>query len=204
MPLLRTYFLLAILTLSLGLQAQTDSSATEENEAPRLLSEEASTIEDDSIVFRPTERNPKRAALMSALVPGLGQIYNKKYWKLPLVYGGLGTAGFFIGYNRVWWQRYKNAYVTDTNVTDGTTSIYYAQGVSLDQLRAAADQHRTWMEYSYLAFAAVYALQIIDATVDAHLFYFDVSDDLTMRIQPTLQYTRKRDPIHGLALNFTF
>lgn len=141
---------------------------------------------------------------MSAILPGLGQVYNHKYWKVPIVYAGLGTAVYFINYNRQNYLDLKRAYVRDTNTTDGDVSEYFERGVTLEQIRNGADQYRTWMEYSYLAFFAVYALQIVDATVDAHLFYFDVSDDLSMRFQPTLQYAGTREPIHGLALQLTF
>jgi len=151
---------------------------------------------------------------MSAVLPGLGQVYNHKYWKVPIIYAGLGTALYFIIYNRQHYHDLKHAYVLDTNVTDGSVSSYYTQFIGnnpngqVDQLlaseRAAADQYREWMEYSYLAFFAVYALQIVDATVDAHLFYFDVSEDLSMRVQPTLQYASNRQPIQGLALRLTF
>lgn len=203
MHALHTYVLLMALLCSGALCAQTDSLAKPTENTPLRVATDSLASVDDTTA-RPTQRNPKRAAIMSALVPGLGQIYNKKYWKLPIVYAGLGTAGFFVGYNRYWWQEYKTAYIRDTNTTDGDVSIYFSQGASLDQLRGAADQHRTWMEYSGLAFAAVYALQIVDAAVDAHLFYFDVSEDLSMRVQPTLQYAQNREPIHGLSLHFTF
>jgi hypothetical protein len=153
---------------------------------------------------RPTERNPKRAAMMSAVCPGLGQIYNHKYWKLPIVYAALGTAGYFVISNRSYYNNMKAAYIQDINDEDGDVSIYYDQGYGLTDIQNAAEQYRTWMEYSAVAFTAVYVLQIIDATVDAHLYYFDVSDDLSMRLEPKLLYSVSRQPVHGLSLNFTF
>ena len=82
----------------------------------------------------------------------------------------------------------------DADTTDGLISEYYGDA-SLDQLRGAADQYRKWMEYSAIVFTIFYALQIVDATVDAHLFYFNVSDDLSMRIEPMYQTHRIAGPI---------
>lgn len=180
----------------------TGSLCAQETTTP-FKKQEPDTLAADTLP-RATKRHPGRAALMSAILPGLGQVYNHKYWKVPIVYAGLGTAVYFINYNRQNYLDLKRAYVRDTNTTDGDVSEYFERGVTLEQIRNGADQYRTWMEYSYLAFFAVYALQIVDATVDAHLFYFDVSDDLSMRFQPTLQYAGTREPIHGLALQLTF
>lgn len=141
---------------------------------------------------------------MSAVCPGLGQVYNHKYWKLPIVYGALGTAGYFLISNRTTYNNLKAAYIKDINPKDGDVSIYYDQGYGLSDIQTAAEQYQTWMEYSTVAFAAIYVLQIVDATVDAHLYYFDVSEDLSLRIEPTLLQTASRGPINGLTLSLTF
>ena len=156
-----------------------------------------------SPVTKPHKRSPKRAALLSAICPGAGQIYNHKYWKLPIVYGGLATVGFFYFNNRFWYLEYKDAYLNDLDETNAP-SIYALEGVSTSQLRTAADQNQQFMEYSMIGFALLYGLQIVDATVDAHLFYFDVSEDLSMHWQPSLQMTRNQQFVQGLSLNFTF
>ena len=160
-------------------------------------------LEADTLEPAPTQRNPKRATLLSAVLPGSGQIYNRKYWKLPIVYGALGTAGYFFFDNRSRYLPFKEAYVIDADTTDGLISEYYGDA-SLDQLRGAADQYRKWMEYSAIVFTIFYALQIVDATVDAHLFYFNVSDDLSMRIEPMYQTHRIAGPIPGAGLTLTF
>lgn len=164
------------------------------------------TIVADSLVKEPmpTERNPKRAALMSAIVPGLGQAYNKKYWKLPIVYAALGTAGYLVVNNRLQYLEFRNAYILDTNVADGEVSKYYDLGYQLSDLQRIAEQYRTWTEFSAIGFLAVYLLQVVDATVDAHLYYFDVSEDLTMHWQPTILPGTFASQRAGLSLTLTF
>ena len=164
----------------------------------------ASNNTDSGSIARPTERNPRRATLLSAVAPSLGQAYNKKYWKMPIVYAGLGTAGFFFFNNRKYYNEFKAAYIQDVNIGDGDVSKYYDLGYTKSDIQSSAEQYQTWMEYSAVAFIAVYVLQIVDASVDAHLYYFDVSDDLSLNVTPTLQYTPNHRPVNGLGLQITF
>lgn len=170
-------------------------------------------IEGDTVSVKiPKKKNPKKAALFSAVIPGAGQFYNESYWKIPIIYAGLGTATYFIVTNRKEYLRYKRAFILDYKTDDFGQISEFNDGTldqaQLNQLTALereyADQYRSWMEYSYIAFIAVHVLQIIDATVDAHLFSFDVSDDLSMQVMPTMQYTAHRMPVTGLQLKFNF
>jgi len=183
--------------------SQQDSSRSK---LPHKLSPDTLNSSESDLLAPPAKthkRSPKRAALLSAVCPGAGQIYNHKYWKLPIVYGGLATMGFFYFNNRYWHLEYKDAYLNDLDETNAP-SVYALEGVSTSQLRTAADQNQQFMEYSMIGFALLYGLQIVDATVDAHLFYFDVSEDLSMHWQPSLQMTRNQQFVQGLSLNFTF
>mgnify|MGYP003988765067 CR=1 FL=1 len=162
------------------------------------------TIEDTTVLERPSERNPKRAALLSLAIPGLGQAYNKKYLKIPVVYAALGTAGYFFVSNRLEYAKLKAAYVQDSENTTGDFSEYHDLGYTLVDIQAAAEQYQTWSEYAGVAIFAVYALQVIDATVDAHLFYFDVDDDLSLNIQPKLQLNPTGGLSQGVALSLKF
>lgn len=146
---------------------------------------------------------PKKAALLSAVLPGAGQIYNKKYWKLPLVYGAIGTAGFLFVNNRYWYQQYRTAYINDLD-TNNALSQFGLQGISTSQLREAADASRKNMEYAAIGFALVYVLQLVDATVDAHLFHFDVTEDLSLNWQPTTFRRSFGTQQYGLALQLNF
>lgn len=151
-------------------------------------------------------RSPKKASLYSAIIPGAGQIYNKKHWKLPIVYGAMATAVYFYFNNRSYYIEYRDAYLNDLNFEDPdyVPSFYALRNVGTSQLRQAADASRQNMEYSVIGFLAVYGLQIIDATVDAHLSSFDIGDDLSMEWQPTLLPSSNQHIMSGLRLDFRF
>jgi hypothetical protein len=128
--------------------------------------------------------SPKVATYLS-IIPGAGQIYNEKYWKVPIIYAGLGTAAYFIyTYNKTT-QYYRDEYLfrLNNNVPFHNPELEDRQ---TDNILALRNIYRTRMEISIAAFAIVYALNIVDAAVDAHLYYFDVSEDLSMTIKPTL------------------
>lgn len=130
--------------------------------------------------------SPRKAALYSAVFPGLGQAYNREYWKMPLVYAALGTCTYFFVDNMKVYKMFRDAYRLrmdgnpDTNDT-GETVPYDTESLKLNR-----DQFRQYVDYSVLFFILAYGLNIVDATVFAHLKNFDMSDDLSMRISPTL------------------
>lgn len=163
-----------------------------------------------------THHSPKFAGISSAIVPGTGQIYNQKYWKVPLIYAGLGTAGYFIYYNATVYSNFKNAFNTRLdadpvndlqsfqiwNITK-TGTIYLDQYTNT-QLQQIENIYRRYLDLSVIAAGAVYALNIVDAVVDAHLFYFDVSDDLSLEWQPVpLQFANGKS-FSGVTLNLNF
>lgn len=135
--------------------------------------------------------SPKKAAIRSAILPGLGQIYNKKYWKLPIIYGIMGTsAGIFI-FNYKNYKDTRFAFRVKYNMrANGTDSALYPQirdnlkPLSEESLRFYRNQYRRDIDYSALFFILLWGLNIVDAAVDAHLKAFDVSPDLGLRIKP--------------------
>jgi hypothetical protein len=141
---------------------------------------------DTSKAFRPA----KIAATRSAIFPGLGQIYNKKYWKLPIVYGALVTAGFVFNYNHKNYQELRQAYKGKYNARVFKDSTEYFKikptlvPLSEESLRFNRDQFRRNMDFSILAFALLWGLNVLDAAVDAHLKSFDVGPDLSLQIKP--------------------
>lgn len=147
--------------------------------------------------------NPKLATIMSAVVPGAGQIYNKKYWKTPIIWAGLGTCGYFIRSNHILYKDYKNALLqrndTSIKVPDKYFEIY-----STDQLLALQDQYRQNRDLFIIVTTLVYALNIVDALVDAHLFSFDVSDDLSLHWQPYYQYSVNTRNTAGISVQLNF
>lgn len=127
--------------------------------------------------------SPKKATIMSALLPGLGQIYNKKWWKVPIIYGGFATAGYFLNDNLENIDRYKTAYVA---ATDDNPNTVNNTGFNTTQLLKNIDTYKQWRDLAYISIVVIYALNIIDANVDAHLFYFNVSEDISLNVQPYL------------------
>jgi hypothetical protein len=135
--------------------------------------------------------SPKKAAIRSALLPGLGQIYNKKYWKLPIVYGALGTCAGVFFFNLGNYKDTKLAYRVKYNmrVLRTDSALYanvkpYLKPLSEESLRFYRNQYRRDIDYSALFFLILWGLNVVDATVDAHLKSFDVSPDLSLRFKP--------------------
>ena len=135
--------------------------------------------------------SPKKAAIRSAILPGLGQIYNKKYWKLPIVYGALGTcAGVFL-FNLGSYKDTKFAYKVKYNMrVFRTDSALYSniktnlKPLSEESLRFYRNQYRRDIDYSALFFLILWGLNVVDASVDAHLKSFDVSPELSLKFKP--------------------
>jgi len=139
-----------------------------------------------------------KAARMSAIVPGLGQIHNKRYWKLPIIYGGGAIITYFAITNNQDFYTYKGAYETRVaGGTDAFVGIY-----STEQLKTLQDDARRYRDMSIIFGVGLYALNILDAYVDRHLMEFDVGDDLSMHVRPFLYTANYRQFAPGLTLNF--
>lgn len=143
--------------------------------------------------------NPRKALLYSAIFPGSGQIYNKKYWKVPLVYGGFATGIFFISF-------YQDRYVTYKGqlfnfLDDGTLS---PQGFNETQLRKIVDDSKRERDFFTILTGFWYILQLVDAHVDAHLKEFDLNPQLQVRLEPMIENNPLNGQSAGLALKFKF
>ena len=154
--------------------------------------------------------SPKKATLL-ALIPGAGQAYNRKFWKMPIVYAGFGVTTYFAITNGNDYHLYRDAYDfktgTKTNVSHQAQEE--AAKYTEDNLITLRDYYRSNMELSWIITAAWYVLQIIDANVDAHFFYYDINDDLTLHFEPQFNtVTFDKSVIYGnniglsLILNF--
>lgn len=143
---------------------------------------------NDSLVEQ-KKHSPKRATLYSAVLPGLGQAYNKKYWKIPVVYAGIGTIFYIANTNGNNYNDYRKAYDfktgTTTDVNDDIKDI--ADRYSAENLISLRDYYRRNMELSWIIMALWYGINIIDAAVDAHFFEYDIGDDLSLKIEPMIQ-----------------
>jgi hypothetical protein len=175
--------------LGCSLFAQTKDTLTVEQEKV-LVVQDTTTVKE---AYNPLA--PSKAAFYSAVLPGLGQAYNKRYWKIPLVYAGIGTGIYFYVRNTDDYNRFRDAY---KRRLAGFTDDEF-QGISTDRLIDAQRTAGKNRDTSILVSVAFYVLNIIDANVDAHLKQFNVSEDLS--IQPSFHI----DPLYeqtnyGLSL----
>ena len=176
--------------------------------------------EIDRLFWKP---DPMRAVWLGAIVPGLGQIYNRSYWKLPIVYGGLMGCVYAITWTSSEYTSYNTAYkdiyfdIRDGKLTNDPSKSYIAilpEGYTMDMMGGASayqSRLKEWQSQSRrnrdLAIAAtvvVYALTLVDAYVDAQLFDFDVSEDLTLNVSPQLYYDLQNQRSAEIKLALTF
>lgn len=144
-------------------------------------SNDSTAAYDESYKLDSAYQSPKKAAILSAVLPGLGQVYNKKYWKVPIVYAGFGTLAFFINYNQKGYLKWKQAYLDYPNY-----NLPYSFPLTLDQIDRTKNSFKRYRDLSIIGTAGFYLLQIIDATVDAYLFDWDVSEDISLRVEPSI------------------
>ena len=140
--------------------------------------------------------NPTTATWLALVIPGGGQIYNRKYWKLPIIYGGFAGCAYALTWNGKMYKDYQNAYVDAVNENWDATSITdllppgYLDRVGRTQvtetLRRRKDTYRRWRDLSIFATIGVYLISVIDAYVDAELSNFDITPDLSMKVEPTV------------------
>ncbi|MFW5832328.1 MAG: DUF5683 domain-containing protein [Prolixibacteraceae bacterium] len=179
---------------------------------------EADTIVEGRKVIEPGEEihSPRKATIYSAILPGLGQAYNKKYWKIPIIYAGFGAIGYFINWNNDHYQFNKTAYQHLTDDNDETNAFMEIEAVRFydldnptsrknfrDGLLRQQDYYRRNRDLLIISFLGFYGLNIIDASVDAHLYDFDISDDLTFHWQPSIQHFRKQN-VYSINCTFNF
>lgn len=159
---------------------------------------------------------PRRATYKSLIFPGLGQIYNRQYWKLPLVYGGFGTIFGIIHYNNVRYKKYRSYYYIlvphpedPTYVPPSTTSVPYEDGtirdLDVNQLKRINDGYRRNRDLSIISLALVWGLNIIDANVSAHLKTFDVNDQISLEWKPDFNINLNNfEYLAGISLKMKF
>lgn len=134
------------------------------------------------------EPNPKKAGLYSAIVPGLGQIYDRKYWKLPIIYAGLGVAVYFIQFNSNNYQTYRKAYVSrlENELNGRPDNDKFVGQYSTDNLKQLQDDSKRYLDLTVLITGVGYMAQVVDAIVYAHLKNFDISQDISMKVSPVI------------------
>lgn len=147
--------------------------------------------------------SPRKAVIMSACLPGLGQIYNKKYWKVPIIYAGAAIITYFAVMNADSMNVYKKAYRTATDNDPATVLAPYYAKYDSTQLLQIKNIYRHNLELTCIIGAGIYLLNIIDAAVDANLFDFNVDDNLSMKIAPSV-FCAAGHYTTGLSFTFNF
>lgn len=150
-------------------------------------------------VFHKNYPNPRIAAIFSFVLPGAGQAYNKKWWKIPIVWGALGGIAYGTFDTQKTYRELRDAYKTIVN--GGTPEAPY-DAFDATRLRSYRDTYRGYTEKWYLALGVTYLLAVTDAFVDAHLSRFDVSDDLSFQWKPSLE-TSSGLPVFGLGFSLS-
>ncbi|MCP4976919.1 MAG: hypothetical protein GY931_12220 [Maribacter sp.] len=156
---------------------------------------------------------PSKAAFYSAVLPGLGQIYNKRYWKVPIVYAVIGTGVYAYTYNDDLYDRFRTAFkrrqagFTDDEFYDinGDNPIGADPDLDTDDLERQQENYQRDRDLALVITIAMYALNIIDANVDAHLKQFNIDEDLSMDFKPYLDLNPiTNDPNYGIAFTIKF
>ena len=203
---------LAVESLSLEDSITIDSTSLSKALAPKALRKKRNWA-----TWRP---DTKRAMWLALVLPGAGQIYNRKYWKLPIIYGGFVGCAYAMSWNNQMYHDYSQAYL---DIMDDPNTQSYNQflhlGAQIDAsnierykeiFRKRKDRYRRWRDMSMFVMIGVYAFSVIDAYVDASLSEFDISDDLSLRVEPTVinNNQRTRNPLRsstlGLQCSLTF
>lgn len=147
--------------------------------------------------------DPRKALLFAAILPGLGQVYNKKYWKLPLVYGGFAGFGYGVNFYQSGYKEFKGALF---DLLESGESTIKVRNLDLNEqsLRTIVNRYRRERDFFIILSAGMYLLQMIDAHVDAHLKEFDLNPNLQVKIQPTMNNDMLTGTTTGISLIVKF
>jgi len=191
-----------LMVVALLLYAGIPEIHAQETRKPDTASEADQTV--------PELHSPHKATIYSLALPGLGQAYNRKYWKIPVIYAGFGYLGYTIKLNADEMNKFTEAYqyVTSGN-TEPTDNEYVIRYPNPNDLLRGRDFYRRKVELHIIYSAAWYILNVLDATVDAHFFDYDISDNLSMRVDPVFLPDRisgavRIAPATGIRLSLNF
>ncbi|MBX2970824.1 MAG: hypothetical protein KF803_15765 [Cyclobacteriaceae bacterium] len=191
---MKKVLLILLTSLNLAAVAQTDSV--------RVIQADRDTVKIASYANR---YDPRKALLYAAVLPGLGQVYNKKYWKLPLVYGGIGATAYAINFYQDGYRLYRRElfFNLDNNLAQDT-QVNPNTGYTTSQLRTIVDRYRRERDFMIIIMMGVYILQMVDAHVDSHLKEFDLNPNLQVRIEPSFSNELLTGRMGGISLKIRF
>jgi len=199
----------------LVMQTEQDMVKSKKQKRIRWKDKENQFLEEMNLTASEWEPEPRLAVWFSLLFPGGGQIYNRKYWKLPIIYGGYVGCIYALTWNQSTYTDYQNAYV-DIMDNDPNTKSYedflpphYEIDTDMEEwlkdvFKQRKNKYRRYRDLSIFAFAGMYIVAAIDAYVDAELSHFDISPDLSLNIEPRLMMDHMGAPIAGFSLAFNF
>jgi hypothetical protein len=165
-----------------------------------LVVETADGVDSAKMAFIAKRFNPQKALLFAAILPGAGQVYNKKYWRVPIVYGGFAFLGYYIDFYNQNHRKYRGELFEML----GTRATQSASGFTETQVRSLIDRYRRERDFFIVLTGLWYALQIIDAHVDAHLKEFEINPNLQVSIGPSFKQDMVIGRQTGLTLSFRF
>ena len=210
-----TAFVFSILFIWISSAQEIEPKQTAKDSLKTDLKQEGIVIQD-SIFVKTKKINPlapSKAAFYSAVLPGLGQIYNKRYWKVPIVYAVIGTGVYTYTYNNDLYDRFRTAFkrrqagFTDDEFYDinGDNAQGASPDLDIDDLERQQENYQRDRDLALVITIAMYALNIIDANVDAHLKQFNIDEDLSMDFQPYLDLDPiTNNPNYGIAFTIKF
>ncbi|MBQ8735481.1 MAG: hypothetical protein IJY75_05865 [Bacteroidaceae bacterium] len=194
-------------------QAAARPQSTLSGDSSRVSKKRSATEVSDRIAnFKP---QPYKATWLAVVLPGAGQIYNRKYWKLPIVYGGIMGCLYAYNWNNQMYSDYRQAFldIMDADPNSRSYESFFPSGYDFEQneeylknlFKKRKDRYRRWRDLSIFACVGVYLISIIDAYVDAHLSSFDISEDINLSIQPDLMRSNaSSNNYYGLNCNISF
>jgi hypothetical protein len=154
--------------------------------------------QDIPVIKTVSRYSPRKATFLSAVLPGLGQAYTGHYWKIPIIYGAIGTSVAMVNFNQNQYSYYRRNLFA---LIDQSPLTINESPLTEDQLRRGADFHRRNRDMSIIVTAVLYLLNIAEAHVGAHLKEFDLNDDLALQIKPAIRIEHFNQPSAGLAIN---
>jgi hypothetical protein len=200
---LKTFWITVTLIIFIAFPAFCQN--TNDSSAVYIGPENAISIDSDQVtevVMDTLENRPNTAAFYSAALPGLGQAYNNKYWKIPIIYGGGLIIGYFMNYNQQLYKQYRDGLFAMIDGDDRTQP--FNPNLTEDDYQRATSYWGRNRDLLIIAAIVLYAANIIDAHVDAHLALFTIEEDISLNLEPSFNQTVMQTNIYGLSLKLRF
>ena len=182
---------------TINVQAMTDSAKVLTEDTTSVVINKKRAKEKVKRDWNTWKPDPQRALWLALVIPGAGQIYNRKYWKLPIIYGGFMGCIYALSWNNMMYKDYSQAYLdimdNDPNTASYNKFLHLGRTITKDNearykqlFKSRKDKYRRWRDMSFFVMLGVYAISVIDAYVDAELSVFDISKDLSLKVEPTI------------------